>query len=102
MAAQGLSGDDLLPMSLRFEFTFGHYVDGKSWRAFRENDKLLDGHLWAVALSSLGGRAIRMGKKATNEAPPQDATKGAVCTPFSQGSGGPQKSCRAPAQTAPH
>jgi hypothetical protein len=42
-----------LLMTIAFEFTFGHYVDSKSWSELLDNYNLLQGHLWPVVLASL-------------------------------------------------
>ena len=42
-----------LCLTVGFEFTFGHYVDRKSWTELLANYNLLDGHLWPLVLASL-------------------------------------------------
>jgi hypothetical protein len=42
-----------LLLTIAFEFTFGHYVDSKSWSELFDNYNLLQGHLWPVVLASL-------------------------------------------------
>jgi hypothetical protein len=40
-------------LTVAFEFLFGHYVDGKSWKELIENYTIWRGHLWPVVLLSL-------------------------------------------------
>jgi hypothetical protein len=40
-------------LTLLFEFIFGHYVDGKSWKELVENYNLARGHLWPLVLAAL-------------------------------------------------
>lgn len=42
-----------LVLMLAFEFLFGHYVDGKSWRELVGNYAIWDGKLWPIVLLSL-------------------------------------------------
>lgn len=42
-----------LCLTVGFEFTFGHYVDRKSWTELLANYNLFDGHLWPLVLASL-------------------------------------------------
>lgn len=42
-----------LVLTLAFEFSVGHYVDGKRWRALVENYAIWDGKLWPIVLLSL-------------------------------------------------
>lgn len=37
-------------MTVVFEFTFGHWVDGKTWSELFQDYNLADGRLWLVAL----------------------------------------------------
>lgn len=37
-------------MTVLFEFSFGHYIMGKSWRVLLEAYNLLEGNLWIVVL----------------------------------------------------
>jgi hypothetical protein len=36
-----------------FEFTFGHYVDRRSWAELLANYNLVKGRLWPVVLATL-------------------------------------------------
>ncbi len=40
-------------LTIVFEFSFGHYVDGKSWGELVENYALWKGRLWPLVLLSL-------------------------------------------------
>jgi hypothetical protein len=40
-------------LTLIFEFTFGHYVDKKSWAELIANYNLFRGQLWPIVLASL-------------------------------------------------
>jgi hypothetical protein len=42
-----------LVLTVAFEVTFGHYVDGKSWSELLANYNLFAGHLWPIVLASL-------------------------------------------------
>jgi hypothetical protein len=42
-----------LVLTLAFEFTFGHYIDKKSWPELFANYNLMKGNLWPVVLVSL-------------------------------------------------
>ena len=42
-----------LVLTVTFEFTFGHYVDGKSWSELAANYNLRQGGLWPIVLASL-------------------------------------------------
>ena len=37
-------------MTVLFEFSFGHYIMGESWRTLLEAYNLLEGNLWVVVL----------------------------------------------------
>jgi len=40
-------------LTVAFEFTFGHYVDGKTWSELIANYNLFARHLWPIVLSTL-------------------------------------------------
>ena len=44
----------LMALTVIFEFTFGHYVDHKSWADLRANYALWRGRLWPIVLLVLG------------------------------------------------
>jgi hypothetical protein len=61
--AQGATSGELLrvglvwtALTLAFEFLFGHYVSGQSWRALRADYDVTRGRLWplVVAATALG------------------------------------------------
>lgn len=41
-------------LTVVFEFTFGHWVDGKSWSELLANYDIVDGNLWILILVWLG------------------------------------------------
>ena len=43
----------LVVLTVAFEFLFGHYVDGKSWRELAEIYAIWRGKLWPLVLASL-------------------------------------------------
>ena len=43
-----------LAMTVTFEFVFGHYVDGASWRELLADYNLFNGRLWPIVLASIG------------------------------------------------
>ncbi len=44
----------LVALTVAFEFLFGHYVDGRSWRELAANYAIWEGRLWPVVLLTLG------------------------------------------------
>jgi len=46
-------GSIWLAMTLVFEFTFGHYVDGQSWAEIGRAYRVWDGEMWPVALLTI-------------------------------------------------
>ena len=42
-----------LALTVLFEFTFGHYVDGKTWSELAGDYDVAAGHLWPLALAWL-------------------------------------------------
>lgn len=47
-------GATWVALTVAFEFTFGHWVDGKSWTELLGDYDVLAGHLWPVILAWLG------------------------------------------------
>ncbi len=45
-----LVGGMWVAMTVLFEFSFGHYIVGNSWRVLLEAYNLLEGNLWIVML----------------------------------------------------
>lgn len=41
-----------LLLTVAFEFSFGHYVDRKSWSVLLENYAIWHGHLWPIVLAA--------------------------------------------------
>jgi len=52
-----------LLLTLTFEFTFGHYVDRKSWSELLANYNLARGRLWPIVLASLTAAPFVWGRK---------------------------------------
>jgi hypothetical protein len=42
-----------LGMTLLFEWTFGHYVDHKSWSQLADQYRVWDGQMWPIALLTI-------------------------------------------------
>ena len=53
LAALIRAAADLVLLTVAFEFLFGRYVDGKSWRQLVDNYAIWRGQLWPIALASL-------------------------------------------------
>jgi hypothetical protein len=53
MSALILIASIWLFLTLAFEFTFGHWVDHKSWAELCANYNIARGHLWPFVLASL-------------------------------------------------
>jgi hypothetical protein len=43
----------LVVLTVAFEFLFGHYVDGRSWRELAANYELWNGRLWPILLAAI-------------------------------------------------
>jgi hypothetical protein len=57
----------LVLLTVAFEFSFGHYVDGKSWSELLANYAIWDGRLWPVALMTLAFMPFLWGRWSLRE-----------------------------------
>lgn len=49
-----------LSLTVLFEFTFGHYVDGKAWAELLRDYDVSSGHLWPLVLAWLAAGPLRL------------------------------------------
>ena len=53
---------ELVLLTVLFEFTFGHYVDRKSWSELAANYEVWNGRLWPIVLAVLASMPFLWGR----------------------------------------